>query len=331
MTSSLASQVDRLKRQIAAGEVLTALDEFLNLASANRSLYNDVLLQRSRYVRAERDERRGLTTHGEAAVEKNRIVAALLHLMDEWPARLSPSDLPVTPVQPTSEGVPFSPVKPEKIIGINNLKQLSWLARGLECGRGVCRVLTPNGLGTGFLLAPDLVMTNHHVIPSEEVAGQTFVEFNYQLAFDGSFESTCRYRLDPDRFYADAELDYAVVKVQEAAQHPPLREWGYLRLNPSADPVCGEHVSIIQHPNGGLKQIVMTANQVVGISGPYLWYTTDTMAGSSGSPVFNDFWQVIALHHAATENGYNEGVLISHIQPKLEAQGLWPQEQTRRR
>lgn len=323
--------MDRLKRLVAAGEVLTVIDEFLNLASTNRLLYNDVLLQRSRYVRAERDERRGLLTPGDAAVEKNRIVAALLDLLDELPTRLSPSDFPIAPAQPSSEGAPFSTVKQEKIIGINNLKQISWVAQGLACSRSVCRILTPSGLGTGFLVASDLVMTNHHVIPSKEIAKATRVEFNYQLAFDGSFESACRYDLDSERFYTDAELDCTVVKVLEASQNPPLRDWGYLALNPGADPVPGEHVSIIQHPNGGLKQIVMTANQVVGVNTPYLWYTTDTLAGSSGSPVFNDLWQVIALHHAAAENGYNEGILISRIKPKLEAEGFWPEEQSRKR
>ena len=326
----LATQIDRLKREISAGEALAAMDEFLSLASGDRSLYNDVMLQRVRYVRVERDERKGLLAYGQAAVEKNRIADALYGLLDELPAKLSPADLPVAPTQPSDESVTVSMVKQEKIVGINNLKQISWVARGLECARSVCRVLTPSGLGTGFLVAPDLIMTNHHVIPSAEVAGQTRVEFNYQLGFDGSFERACRYGLDPERFCTDAELDYTLVKVLEAAQNPPLKQWGYLKLNPSADPVSGEHVSIIQHPNGGLKQIVMTANQVVGIGSPYLWYTTDTMEGSSGSPVFSDLWQVIALHHAAATNGYNEGVLISHLKPKAEAQGFWPKGQPKK-
>src|SRR5262249_33877165 len=28
-----------------------------------------------------------------------------------------------------------------------------------------------------------------------------------------------------------------------------------------------------------------------------IWYQTDTAQGSSGSPVFNDQWQPVALHH----------------------------------
>ena len=75
----------------------------------------------------------------------------------------------------------------------------------------------------------------------------------------------------------------------------------------------------------------MTANQVVGLWEYRLQYSTDTMPGSSGSPVFNDLWQVIALHHAggdlqSNDQGdrrfVNEGILMSAIQ--TDAGDLWP-------
>jgi len=326
---NLDAQIDTLKRQLSTGEALLATDGLLNLVAGNGSLYNDALLQRARYVRVERDERRGMLGTEQATVEKNRIIRGLLDLLDELPNRLSPADLPVASPRPSGQILPFTPVKPEKIIGINNLKQISWLSRGLDCARSICRVLTPQGVGTGFLIAPDIMMTNHHVIPSPEVASQTRVEFNYQLAFDGSFERACRYDLDPQNFCTDAELDFTLVKVLAGTHDPPLEQWGYLVLNPNADPVPGELVSIIQHPNGGLKQIVVSNNQVVGVRAPYLWYATDTMGGSSGAPVFNDLWQVIALHHAGGDNGYNEGILMSHIKQRAEAQGCWPKVQSK--
>jgi endonuclease G len=87
-------------------------------------------------------------------------------------------------------------------------------------------------------------------------------------------------------------------------------------------PCIGEHVSIIQHPQGGPKQVALTANQVVNIFEHRLQYTTDTMPGSSGSPVFNDDWKVIAIHHeggnlAINRRGdtmfVNEGILMKYI------------------
>ena len=107
---------------------------------------------------------------------------------------------------------------------------------------------------------------------------------------------------------------------------------GKASLNPNnADPVPNEHVVIVQHPNGGLKQIALTANHVLQVKRPYLHYSTDTMPGSSGSPVFNDQWQVIAIHHATGPSGKvpgggewhsNEGVLISAIKADLDND--WP-------
>jgi V8-like Glu-specific endopeptidase len=86
-----------------------------------------------------------------------------------------------------------------------------------------------------------------------------------------------------------------------AVDKPDIASWRHLKLNANADPVPSEHVIVVQHPNGGYKQIVLTSNYVVAIKGHVLHYTTDTMPGSSGSPVFNDSWQVVAIHHAEVQ------------------------------
>lgn len=324
MTQYLEKQLNRLREQIAADETLQALDELRNLSAAVPEVYTTVLLQQSRYVRVEREERKGVITHETATVEKTRINNAILYLIDELPAKLTAEKMPVSPPPAkVAEAVTIpAALHPEKILGINNLKQIAWIAQGLECARSVCRILTPEGLGTGFLVDSDLLMTNNHVIPSEKIAGETVIEFNYQLDTGGSFETTYRYHLDPGRFHTSPALDYTLVAVTPDPTKLPLENWGRLRLNPNADPVPTEHVSIIQHPNGGLKQIVITANRVVKVQNAVLLYTTDTMPGSSGSPVFNDAWQVIAIHHAAP--GVNEGILMSHIKPDAQAAGLWP-------
>jgi V8-like Glu-specific endopeptidase len=133
--------------------------------------------------------------------------------------------------------------------------------------------------------------------------------------------------LDPGTlFRTSPALDYTVVAVRPDPARPPLEGWGVLHLNPNADPGPSEHVVIVQHPNGGPKQIVLTANAVLQVKPPYLHYSTDTMPGSSGSPVFNDMWQVIALHHAEGPlvkmpgggvRYSNEGMLLSAIKPDL--------------
>ena len=59
-------------------------------------------------------------------------------------------------------------------------------------------------------------------------------------------------------------------------------------------------MNIVQYPKGGALKYAIRHNFYTGMDGDtYLRYVTDTERGASGSPVFNDDWQVVALHHAA--------------------------------
>ena len=60
-----------------------------------------------------------------------------------------------------------------------------------------------------------------------------------------------------------------------------------------------EYVNIIQHPRGRPKEIVLQDNRVVRADNVVLQYSCDTEPGSSGSPVFNNQWKLVALHHAS--------------------------------
>jgi V8-like Glu-specific endopeptidase len=333
VSDSLRRFLQKIQQLVAEGELRLALEQLQNyLAAGDSALYRDVILLTARYNRLQREQQRGTLTREEFRVEQARLEKNTLEFLDEIPRKITPRLSPTSLPMSEALGVTLpEEVKLEKILGANNLKQIAWLEQGVSVARSVCRVLTPTGLGTGFLIGGNLLMTNHHVIPTLSVAADAWVEFNYQL--DLAKESTLshRYRLDedPDRFHTNTMLDYTIVGI--AADPSELNTWGRVRLNPHADPVPGEHVVIVQHPNGGPKQIALTANQVFHLKGHCLHYTTDTMPGSSGSPVFNDLWQVIAIHHAegglqTNANGdkrfVNEGILMSAI--KADAGSLWP-------
>jgi len=69
----------------------------------------------------------------------------------------------------------------------------------------------------------------------------------------------------------------------------------------------GDPVNIIQHPEGGPKQYATVNNHLLDLRDDgFLLYETDTLEGSSGSPVFNQHWETIGLHHCGVpfmENG----------------------------
>jgi V8-like Glu-specific endopeptidase len=331
MTDGFATLVVNVRELLAGSEVDQALELLKTMVQATDARRHDtLLLLQSRYNRLIREQRKGVVTRADFQAELNQLVDATAGLLEE-PGRGKE--------QAKSTGKEATP--PEKhslitqdILGINNLKQISWLQLGLRLASSVCRVLTPGGFGTGFLVGNGFVMTNNHVIPTANVAAQSKVEFNYQEDGSGGYAPTRRYDCESSKFRTSADLDYSLVRVAtpSAEATASLSTWGQLRLNGKADPIPSDHVVIIQHPNGAHKQIVLTANYVLATQQHLLHYTTDTMPGSSGSPVFNDSWQVVAIHHAGgalhkDTNGnvryVNEGVLMSAIEK--DAGKDWPQ------
>jgi V8-like Glu-specific endopeptidase len=321
MISSKREFLDEIRALIRSGEPVSAIDQLVSfLNGVDRDLFNESILLSSRLLDIQRRERRGVISDSEAEVKRNRIGLASLQLLDEVERQLSRKELPfaTTPVEfdaPDNNTL-------EKIIGVSNLQSIAWLQRGLEAAKSVCRVVTPNGLGTGFLVEGGKVFTNHHVIPDVRTAAESRLEFNYEEDSSNVIQPIYSYELNSKSLVANEELDFALVEIESNSEALPISDWGYLKPDIAAIPGKGEHVTIIQHPNGGLKQIAVTANQIVNVFEHRLQYTTDTLPGSSGSPVFNDHWHVIALHHAGgnliTNNRgnrmfANEGILIRDI------------------
>ena len=58
-----------------------------------------------------------------------------------------------------------------------------------------------------------------------------------------------------------------------------------------------QRVNIIQHPQGRFQEIAFRDNQVKAVGENYLQYLTDTDYGTSGSPVPDDWFNVVALHN----------------------------------
>lgn len=207
----------------------------------------------------------------------------------------------------------------ERTIGSDDLVDLNYLLRGLDAARPVGRITILDGGGralgdaTGFLITPNLLLTNQHVFPDMAAAAGSRVDFDCELDRLGFPRPTTTFAFDPGRFFVvDPALDMALVAVRAR----PLRgegrlsDFGWLRLSPEVGKInVGEAITIIQHPNGRTKQVAMRENRLLDITADHLTYESDTAPGSSGAPVFNDSWQVVALHHSGV--------------PRKDAQGRW--------
>lgn len=106
----------------------------------------------------------------------------------------------------------------------------------------------------------------------------------------------------------------------------PGARWGHLTLPRNRVLLRnGMHVNVIQHPRGRRKEIGVQQNQIDEIFGNVVRYTTDTEPGSSGSPVFNNGWDLLAIHHAGgrrVRNVWknNQGIRIDRIVTDLRRQ-----------
>ncbi|WP_206784691.1 DNA/RNA non-specific endonuclease [Amycolatopsis sp. MtRt-6] len=229
----------------------------------------------------------------------------------------------------------------ERIVLTNDLLGVGYLEGGVAAAAAIGRVNIRNaqgrlvGYGTGSLISPELLLTNHHVLPDAATAGFSIIEFDYQDGIDGLPRPVRAFALDPDRFFAaDRALDFALVAVKATADE--LRPFGFNRLIGSeGKAIVGDFVTIVQHPGGGKKQVALRENRVVDVLENFLHYETDTEPGSSGSPVFNDQWEIVALHHAsvpaagrAEYGGFlNEGIRVSKLLKFLRAQAFTPAQQ----
>ena len=204
----------------------------------------------------------------------------------------------------------------ERTVGrTRDLLSVEFFEMGLLAARCVGLVTTRGQAnGTGFLVAPGLMLTNEHVLRTAAEAGDSDLELDFEENRFGDAKRTEIFRLRPETFFlADTALDFALVGVDLVSQNgtqldsfsvlPLIGEEGKVRI--------GEAVNVVQHPLGRVKQVAIRNNLLVDLpEGPYFHYEADTDKGSSGAPVFNDFWEVVALHHSGVPRTDEQGRLV---------------------
>jgi hypothetical protein len=194
--------------------------------------------------------------------------------------------------------------------------------------RAVCRVEFPenSGNGTGFLLGPDLLMTNYHVLEpiiKAQQPSQVRCRFDYQENAEGTKVSNGRLVKLADanwlvRSSVDTDFDYALVRLAEEVGKDAMPTGGATRgwLSPVSHAFSvGESVFVLQHPKAAPMKI--TAGGVALVEDRRVHYLANTLDGSSGSPCFTSDWKLAALHRGS--NGIaNIGVPFAGILADLQ-------------
>jgi len=196
----------------------------------------------------------------------------------------------------------------ERILAKDALKPMYYLRRALAAAEAVVRVdVYGEAMGTGFLVAPDLLLTCHHVIHDEKEARAATFRFFFEEQDPDAEEGRAPVTVRPDSeqpfLYTNTKLDFTVVRlmgVPEGVRCLPLRPAMLQR---------DAQVVIIQHPDAKPKQICMQHNLVASADSKTVKYYASTDHGSSGSPVLENQFAVVAIHRsfASVKGSPNQG------------------------
>jgi len=306
---------------------IEALEQWVKARSVNGSdpklqkWLDELTLHYAAVKRQQVRYRKRLSTREQSDVELAQISESVLALLQEIRAEDDQRSASVPAVSGIQLPAAVPKDKLEQITGKKSrLLMVSWLERGLWCSTAVCRLVSASRIGSGFRVYNDLIVTNNHVIPDCQAVEAFSAEFFYEEDLNHILRKVVRVQLDPLRFWTSLQLDLTVIGADFS--HNPVNEQIHELTLQRSTPDIGDPVSIIQHPLGGPKQIALTSNEIINTHGHLIHYVTDTLPGSSGSPVFNADWEVIAVHHAGgmvVENAaaqkiyVNEGILTSAL------------------
>jgi V8-like Glu-specific endopeptidase len=222
-------------------------------------------------------------------------------------------------------------------VQFNDVEQ--WRDGMIRSEQAVCRVEVDidgqvTGVGTGFLIANDLLITNYHVLEDFMLdrlnPSRVTFHFDYKNQ-GGKLLKGVKYKLAPVwKVYSSTEenFDFALVRLVGSPgtgtlgeqENAPVRGF----LTPAAKaPEDGEPLMIIQHPKAVPLKFALGSMKVQAPpAGPaYLTYDVNTDEGSSGSPCFTSDWTLVALHHWGG-TFHNRGIRFSAILQELQERNI---------
>jgi hypothetical protein len=220
---------------------------------------------------------------------------------------------------------------------------IPWIRKLDRLTAQVCRIECPinQGVGTGWLVANDLVLTNGHVVAAimnkSRKAAEYAVRFDYATDANGTNGGTVfPLAADPVLSASPASplelgtgpqgptsdfLDYAVVRLaQNVGDTMGItgQKRGYITTIGNATiPADGASLIVLQHPSG--DPMALDIGTVLGSNGDgtRVRHNVSTRSGSSGSPCFNVKLELVALHNAGDPlyNGVSGTPTENHAVP----------------
>ncbi len=208
----------------------------------------------------------------------------------------------------------------EAVLGNDAFNSYRWFVLAIDRAHNVAQILDPTdtAVGTGFLVRggdiseslgdEKFLLTNAHVVSENERDRGALSRDQARIKFE-LFDDAAEFRATEVVWSSPRdEHDATLLRLDRA---PKAKEtFPIARSLPLAD--GNQRVYIIGHPKGMKLQFSIKDNKLLALKDRFVHYRAPTQGGSSGSPVFNEFWELIALHHAG---GFNV--------PRLDGNGVY--------
>jgi hypothetical protein len=234
---------------------------------------------------------------------------------------------------------------------------IPWVARLDKLRAQICRIECPvnQAVGTGWLVANDLLLTNWHVVrrvlAGKNQPADVTCRFDYATSSTGTNPGvTCGLAAKWCEAFSEAsdlelgtgqdgptaeKLDYALLRLAQpmgatnganAAGGPR----GFIATKRGvASPADNSVVFVLQHPQGNPLKMAIGVARGANADTTRVMHDANTESGSSGSPCLNAKLELVALHNAGDplydgEIGtpaQNQAVPLEPILARLETQG----------
>jgi hypothetical protein len=201
-------------------------------------------------------------------------------------------------------------------------------ARQASRAVGLLRLPTNGFRCTAFLVAPDVVMTNHHCASGPEEARDAAVTFDHEAGT--SVEEREWFRC-ATFLGADDALDFALLRCESVDGHRPGERHGVVQLTDQVpDPgaplyMIHQNCDYFSEPDCDYTKKYSPGIELA-LDGSRLLHTCDGLGGSSGAPVFDHAsHRVVALHRGGygdPETGrgeHNQATLARDVLAAIES------------
>jgi S1-C subfamily serine protease len=196
----------------------------------------------------------------------------------------------------------------QAIFGKESARAVTWYRLGLQRCLTVCRVETAAGAahGTGFLVdgawfgraGERLVLTNHHVV--SDTHWMSIRDTQARVAFTAlEDDAAAAQKYAVKMLWTSPILDATLLRLTPAP--PDLPAFGRAMDCPRPIAERTTRVYVIGHPMGAPLAISLYDNDLIDSDDRRLHYLAPTLKGNSGSPVFDEHWELVGLHHAGSE------------------------------